>query len=213
MTRIESRPPATPGVRRQLHLPIPKFSIGRFIKLGVLVLVFWVLVLVSQTGVWTVPAISRFAYTRPEPRAVSVELSTDRTHLADRFTEALGGAVEIADGELTALAQTSAASLHLGVQGLNVTNVAGQPTELSFVIPQRHNALVRIELQPRVTDQHLQFDVTRTRIGMVDVPAWLIGEPTKLLLAAALAPYISAAPPVQAVQVVNRGLRFSFSPR
>jgi hypothetical protein len=121
--------------------------------------------------------------------------------------------VDIADGELTALARAGASTLHLGVQGLNVANAPGEPIELSFVIPQRHNALVRIELQPRVVDEHVQFDVHRTRIGMVDVPKWVIGEPTKLLLTAALTPYLAAAPPVQSVQATNGALHFSFSPR
>jgi len=212
MTRIESTPPA-PVARRQFHFPIPKFSIGRLIKLGLLILVLWVLVVVSRTGMWTIPVVSHFTYTRPEPRAVVAELSTERTRLTDRLRDAVGGSVDIADGELTALARAGASTLHLGVQGLNVANAAGQPVELSFVIPQRHNALVRIDLQPRVVDEHVQFDVQRTRVGMVDVPKWIIGEPTKLLLAATLTPYLAAAPPMQDVQATNGGLHFTFSSR
>lgn len=212
MTRVESTP-STPVVRRQMHLPIPKFSLGRLIKLGLLIIVLWVLVQVSRTGMWTIPVISRLAYTRPEPRAVSVELSTERTNLASRLSAAVGGSVQIADGELTAVARAGASTLHLGVQGLNVANAAGQPIELSFVIPQRHNALVRIELTPRLANQRVQFDVQRTRVGMVDVPQWLVGEPTKLLLAAALAQYLTAAPPMQTVEAVEGGLRFTFAPR
>ncbi|MDP2789566.1 MAG: hypothetical protein Q8O51_00345 [bacterium] len=196
-----------------MHLPIPKFSLGRLIKLGLLIIVLWVLVQVSRTGMWTIPVISRLAYTRPEPRAVSVELSTERTNLASRLSAAVGGSVQIADGELTAVARAGASTLHLGVQGLNVANAAGQPIELSFVIPQRHNALVRIELTPRLANQRVQFDVQRTRVGMVDVPQWLVGEPTKLLLAAALAQYLTAAPPMQTVEAVEGGLRFTFAPR
>ncbi|MEK7518502.1 MAG: hypothetical protein AAB549_01110 [Patescibacteria group bacterium] len=212
MTRVESTP-STPVVRRQIHLPIPKFSLGRLVKLGFLVIVLWLLVQIARTGVWTIPLVSRFAYTRPEPRAVAVELSTERTHLANRLRDAVGGSVQIADGELTALARAGSSTLHLGVQGLNIANAADQPIEFSFVIPQRHNAIVRIELQPKVIDRKVQFEVSRTRVGMVQVPQWIIGEPTKLLLAAALAPYFSAAPPVQTVQAMNGGLRFSFSPR
>lgn len=213
MTRIESIPPAVPAARRQFHLPIPKFSIGRLIKVVLLVLVLWVLVQVARTGVWTIPVISRLVYTRPEPRAVTVELSTERTQLLERFREAVNGTVKIVDGELTALARAGSSSLHLGVQGLNIANVAGQPLELSFVIPQRHNALVRIELKPRLANNHVQFDVGRTRVGMVDAPAWIIGEPTKLLLTAALAPYFNVAPPIKSIEAVDGGLRFSFSSR
>lgn len=212
MTRIESTQPA-PVVRRQVHLPIPKFSLGRLIKLGLLVIVLWVLVQIARTGVWTIPLVSRLAYTRPEPRAIAVELSTERTHLTDRLRDAANGSVLVTDGELTAIARAGASSLHLGVQGLNVADAVGQPLELSFVIPQRHNALVRIELKPRVDGTRVLFDVSRTRVGMVDVPQWLVGEPTKLLLAAALTPYFAAAPPVRTVQTEDGGLRFSFSPR
>lgn len=213
MTRIESTPPAAPGVRRQIQLPIPKFSLGRLIKLGLLIIGLWVLVQIARTGVWTVPVISNIAYTRPEPRAINVELSTEQTHLTDRFRAATAGSVQVADGELTAIARAGAAAVHLGVQGLNIANAVGQPLELSFVIPQRHNALVRIELSPRVDGTRVRFDVTRTRVGLVDVPQWLVGEPTKLLLAAALTPYFEVAPPVRTVQTEAGGLRFSFFPR
>lgn len=210
MTRVESPVPA-PVTPRRFHFPVPKFSVGRLIKLGLLFIVLWVLVQVARTGMWSVPVISRFAYTRPEPRAVSVELSVDRTNLVSRLRDAVGGSVQVADGELTALARTGASSLHLGLQGLNVANVAGAPLELSFVIPQRHNALVRIELQPRVDDRRVVFDVQRTRVGMVDVPQWLVGEPTKVLLAAALAPYFKVAPPLTTVTTADSHLLFTFS--
>ena len=212
MTRIEATPTA-PVVRRQMRFPIPKFSLGRLIKLGLLILVLWLLVQVARTGVWTVPLVSRFANTRPEPRAIAAELSTDRTHLADRIQAALRGTVDIADGELTSLVRSSASKLQLGVQGLNVADAANQPLELSFVIPQRHNALVRIELEPRIADGKVQFDVRRTRVGMVDVPAWIVGEPTRLLLNVALAPYFTVAPPAQAVETVDGGLHVTFAPR
>ncbi len=212
MTRIEPQPPA-PAVPRRFHFPIPKFSLGRLMKLGLLILVFWVLVQVARTGVWTVPVVSQLAYTRPEPRSVALELSPERTKLGDRLQEALGGTVQVADGELTALARAGSATLHLGVQGLNVANAEGQPIELSFVIPQRHNALVRIELQPRVEGGRIAFDVSRTRVGMVDVPKWLIGEPTKLLLTTVLTPYFNAAPPLQEVRAVDGGLLMTLAPR
>jgi hypothetical protein len=168
---------------------------------------------VARTGVWTIPILSNIFYTRPEPRAVTLELSTERTNLAERLKNATMGTMEITDGELTTLTRAGASTLHLGVQGLNIADVAGQPLELSFVIPQRHNALVRIELQPRIVDKHVQFEVSRTRVGMVDVPKWLIGEPTKLLLATALTPYLSVAPPVNTVETVEGALRFTFSSR
>lgn len=212
MTRVESTPLA-PVAPRRYHFPVPKFSLGRLIKLGLLIVVLWALVQVSRTGMWSIPVVSRLAYTRPEPRTVSVELSPERTNLGSRLRDAVGGSVQVSDGELTTLVRTGAAALHLGVQGLNIANAAGAPLELSFVIPQRHNALVRIELQPRIDDRRVVFDVQRTRVGMVEVPQWLVGEPTKLLLAAALAPYFKLAPPVATVGTVDGGLRFTFLPQ
>ncbi len=207
MTRIEAVPP-TPVVKppRRFHLPVPRFSLGRLIKLGIVVFLVWVLVLIAKTGLWQIPFISQFAYHRPSPIHIASPTTATAT-LTERLANITNHEVDIPDSELTTLASAGVSTLHLGVTEINVAAISGDELEFSFAIPQRHNALVRITLQPvRSADNHLTFNVSRTRIGEVTVPSWVIGEPTRLLLLSQLTPLLRSLPALRDVRTTDFAL-------
>lgn len=207
MTRVEPQAQVEP--RPRFHLPIPRFTLRRFIAVAFVVAIFWVCMVVARTGLLRVPFFSNVFYAAPTPR--TLEAGAERRSVEEQIRELTLGSVTVTNGSLSDLAQAGADRLHLGIASVRIVGGTDVPLELSFIIPQRNNALVRIDLVPEITNAELVFRVARTRIGSVDVPTWLIGEPTRLLLTAQLQPILRLAPPVDAARVVERGLTLTFS--
>lgn len=211
MARVEasSPTPVAPPPRRW-HMPIPKFSLGRLIKLALLVGIVWVVVLVARTGLWNIPFVSAATYTRPEPLERITGTFDVEQVLQERAAGFISGSMQISDSELTALAQVGSQKLHLGLAEVNVVALANQPLELSFSIPKRNNAVVRIDLVPVIHDGQLDFTVTRTRVGAVAVPDWTIGQATRVLLATQLRPLFAGAR-LESVTTADHQLRLTYA--
>lgn len=207
MTRVEPHAPAKS--QPSFHLPVPKFTIKRFIRLIIIVAVFWVCILISKTGLVNVPVFSGIFYKTPSPRVLdSGEIFGDAQQ---RVKEMVNGSLSLSNGELSDLTRIGANRLKLGISNVQVVGGTDVPLELSFIIPNRNNALVRIDLVPEVKNNDLKFNVTRTRVGEVDMPNWIIGEPTRLLLASQLQPVLRLAPPLQSISVTKSGLTLGFA--
>ncbi len=209
MTRVEPPVQAQAAPRSHFHLPVPRFTIKRFVGLVFLVAVFWAGMQVARTGLVRLPFFTNVFYTAPEPRATAAGLEPG--NVEEQLRAAARGTVTLSNRTLSDLAQVGADRLHLGIANVHVVGGTDVPLELSFIIPQRNNAIVRIDLAPEVVDGDLHFRSARTRIGTVDVPTWLIGEPTRLLLTAQLQPLLRIAPPIGTARVVERGLSLTFT--
>jgi len=211
MTRIEPVPPSVAPSAPRFHVPIPRFSLGRIIKLGLLVGLVWVLVQVARTGLWTIPLISRLVYTVPVPaRTVTAQVPT-AGDLVSRVPQVITtGNVTITEGELTALAEQGNQKLHLGLASVQTVITQGG-IELSFLLPKRNNAVVRLELEPFLDGSgDPDFRVQRTRLGQLTVPSWLIGEPARRLLQLQLQPAFRLLPPAESVTLAEGALAFHF---
>ncbi len=213
MTRVETPPPAVPPPARHFHFPIPKFSLGRLIKLAIVVGVIWVLVQVARTGVWHIPLISTLAYHAPHPSRVVQPMVPSAGDILARVPAALAtGHVSITEAELSALAQQGNQKLHLGLANVQ-TVVTDSTIELSFLLPRHNNAIARLDLEPIITQNgDPDFRVVRSRLGLLDVPQWMIGQPARRLLQLQLQPAFTLLPDMQAVSPVAGTLAFSFAP-
>ena len=207
MTRVEPQVPGVPA--RRFHVPVPRFTIRRFLFLLILVAAGWLCGRVAQTGLVRIPVFTRLFYSAPVPREARV--ATDSGNVQEKLRELAGGGVTITNAELSDLARAGAERLGLGLANVAVVGQLGAPLEFSCSLPQRNNALLRLELVPEVRDGELTFQATRTRLGMLDVPSWLLGEPTRLLVSTQLFPLLEPAPPVATAQVTDRGLHLTFT--
>ncbi len=212
MTRVEATPPAAPQPKRSFQLPIPRFSLGRLIKLALLIGVLWVLVQIARTGVWTIPLISKFAYTAPEPIRLVQAATPSTGALLARVPDALvKKSVSITEMELSAIAEQGNQKLHLGLASVQ-TVITSQSIELSFLMPKRNNAIVRLELEPIVSASgDPDFRVVRSRLGQLDVPQWIVGEPARRLLQLQLQPAFSLLPELQNVQTAEGTLAYTIA--
>lgn len=212
MTRVEATPPAAPQPARSFHVPIPRFRLGRLLKLAALIGVIWVLVQVARTGVWTIPLISRFSYHAPQPiRTVQAATPSSGALLA-RVPEALvQKSVHITESELSAIAEQGNQKLHLGLASVQ-TVITEQAIELSFLMPKRNNAMVRLDLEPIISASgDPDFRVVRSRLGQLDVPAWIVGEPARRLLQLQLQPAFALLPELHTVRTVEGSLTYTIA--
>jgi hypothetical protein len=198
-----------------LSLPIPRFSVGRLIKLAILVAIVWVFVIIARTGLWQVPIISSFVQPTAQPlRAVEVPLENPADLVQRMQGLATGRTLVIREAELTVLVQQGASKLSAPITDVAVVTVSETAGELefSFRIPKRHNALVRLWMLPSVNDAgDLFFTAREAKVGDVRVPTWSIGGPTKLLLTSQLEPILRVAPPLEQVSAADGALRFTFA--
>jgi hypothetical protein len=203
-----SQTPTAP-TRQRVNFPIPKFSIKRFIRLAVLILIVWLLVQVARTGMWNIPIISKFAYHEPQPIHAVIPANENFQDLTSRMVALVGQReADLKENELTMLVNQGAANLHLGITEVAVAADNSQNNlEMSFRIPQKRNALVRLRLKPKVSsDGNLIFQSQKTQIGEIVMPNWIIGEPVRLLLAVELQPILKPLPKLQGVEVQSSGL-------
>lgn len=215
MARVYPELPPAGEPRRRLSLPIPRFSIGRLIKLAILVGIIWVFVLIARTGLWDVPVISPFVQPSAQPlRGVEVPLENPADLVQRLQSFATGRTFVIREAELTLLVQQGASKLSAPVTevGVVTTSETAGELEFSFRIPKRHNALVRLWMLPSVNETgDLFFTAREAKVGDVRVPTWTIGGPLKLLLATQLEPILRLAPPIEQVSAADGALRFTFS--
>lgn len=212
MTRVEAPPPAEPRPARHFHFPIPKFSIGRLLKLAILIGIVWVFVQVARSGVWNIPGISKIVYRAPSPlrivRPMVPSTGDIRTRAATAQTT---GYITLHEAELSAIAEQGNQKLHLGLA--NVQTVITENTiELSFLLPKRNNTVVRLDLEPVITEKgDPDFRVVRSRIGQLDVPQWLVGEPARRLLQLQLQPAFTLLPDIRTVTPTAGTLEYRFA--
>lgn len=204
---MSQQPPAP--TRQRFFLPIPKFSIGRVIRLAILVFIIWLLVQVARTGMWQIPVISKFAYHEPQPIHAVTPTNENAEELTNRILALVGQReVVLREDGLTMLSNQGAANLHLGITDVAIAADSVQKNlEMSFRIPQKRNALVRLRLKPKISsDGHLVLEPQKTLVGELAVPSWIIGEPVRLLLSVELQPILKILPKLQEVQVQTTGL-------
>ncbi|RJO59753.1 hypothetical protein C4546_00495 [Candidatus Parcubacteria bacterium] len=192
-------------------MPVPKFSIRRLIYLGLAVLGFWVMVQVSRTGLWQIPWISRIFYNPPQPiRVVAPADISFPSTLAKIGQGLLATQVLISENEMTRLLSDSLTMTRLGISRPNLV-VEPESLEFSFLIPQRNNAQVRLYLFPLLNDKkELDFQIQKTLIGEVKFPSWIIGQPTRLLLAQELNTFLKASHKPSAVKTQSGNLVLNF---
>lgn len=212
MTRVEPAPPALPPVAPRFRLPVPRFTLGRLVKLAVVVGIFWVLVQVARTGLWAIPVVSQLAYRAPAPVRTVEPATPSAGDLLARVPAMLTtGTVTVAESELSVLAEQGNQKFRLGFAKVQ-TVVAESGIELSFLMPQRRNAIVRLDLRPTVTSSgDPDFTVEQARIGALRVPNWFIGEPARRLLQLQLAPAFQLLPPIQNVRTVEGAIVFALT--
>lgn len=212
MTRVEATPPVAPQPARSFHVPIPRFRLSRFLKLAVLIGIIWVLVQIARTGVWTIPLISQFAYHAPQPIRTVQAATPSSGALLSRVPEALvKKSVHITEAELSAIAEQGNQKLHLGLASVQIV-VTDQGIELSFLMPKRNNAMVRLDLEPIVSASgDPDFRVVRSRLGQLEVPEWIVGEPARRLLQLQLQPVFSLLPELQTVRTAEATLTYTIA--
>ncbi|MFA6587828.1 MAG: hypothetical protein WCT08_02030 [Patescibacteria group bacterium] len=194
-----------------INLPVPKFTIGRLIKLIILVLVVWTAIQVARTGLWQIPLFTKYFYQAPEPIRIVGPISQNFPELIIQSkADITNKNFRLSEGGLTYLLANSIAGMHLGISRPNLT-IESQTMEFSFLIPKKNNAIVRLYLQPILNAENsLEFVVSKTFLGQVSVPSWLIGEPTKILLAQELSPILKVAPEIRQVKLESRNLILGF---
>ncbi|PIS40570.1 MAG: hypothetical protein COT26_02650 [Candidatus Kerfeldbacteria bacterium CG08_land_8_20_14_0_20_43_14] len=214
MARIEaSNQDQKPERKLNFHLPVPRFRLGRLIRLVILILIVWVIIQVSRTGLWQIPLFSKYFYHQPQPIRIASQVDNNISELAKRVQTGVGTQkISISEAELTSLLTNSIQSTRLGISRPNL--VAEDDTmEFSFIIPKRNNALVRLYLIPKLSpDSKLEFEVKKTLVGEISVANWFIGEPTKLLLTQELTTALKFAPKIQQVWLEPGNLIISFKP-
>jgi hypothetical protein len=162
---------------------------------------------------WQIPIISKFAYHEPQPIHAVTPINENSKDFANRIVSLVGQRqVVLNEGELTMLAEQGAENLHLGLSGLAVAADSTQKNlEMSFRIPKKRNAVVRIRLLPKITsDGNLTFEPQKTLIGEIGVPNWIIGEPVRLLLAVELQPILKPLAKLREIQVQSAGLNLTW---
>lgn len=214
MARIEvSNQNSKPASKLNFHLPIPRFSLGRLIRLVILVLIVWGIIQVSRTGLWQIPLFSKYFYHQPQPIRIVSQVNNNMTELARRVQDgAVNQKIAISEAELTLLLVNSIQSVKIGISRPNLV-VENDTMEFSFIIPKRNNALIRLYLIPKLSsDNKLEFEVEKSLVGEVSVAKWFIGEPTKLLLTQELATVLKVAPKINQVWLEPRNLVISYKP-
>ncbi|MEK7631308.1 MAG: hypothetical protein AAB445_00370 [Patescibacteria group bacterium] len=212
MTRVDPAPPVAPQAASRFPLPLPRFSLGRLIKLAVLVGIVWVLVQIARTGVWTIPVISNFAYDAPMPlRTVQAAAPSTGDMLARVPNAVTAGSLTVYEAELSLLAEQGNQKLRLGLAKVQTVISEGR-IELSFLLPQRNNAVVRLELEPSISPSgDPDFRVVRSRLGLLDVPQWLIGEPARRLLQLQMQPVATLLPKLAQARAVEGALAYTLA--
>jgi len=212
MARLENPNPQPPPTNRtNFHLPIPKFSLGRLLRLAILILIVWAIIWVSKTGMWQIPLFTKVFYHVPEPVRLVSQSNENLPDLILKSKDSLiNGKLKISEAELTFLLANSISNVSLGISRPNVA-IQNSEIEFSFLIPKRNNALVRLYLIPVLNaDQEIDFEVKQTYLGQVTGPNWLIGQPTRILLAQELKPILKVAPKIQQVSTETGNLVLNF---
>lgn len=212
MTRVEPATPVAPQPARKFRLPMPKFSLGRLLKLAIFVGIVWVFVQVARSGVWNIPGISKLVYRAPSPIRIVQPMVPSTGDIRTRAATAqTTGYITLHEAELSAIAEQGNQKLHLGLADVQ-TVITENTIELSFLMPKRNNAVVRLDLEPVVTEKgDPDFRVVRSRIGQLDVPQWLVGEPARRLLQLQLQPAFTLVPDIRTVAPTVGTLEYRFT--
>jgi hypothetical protein len=162
---------------------------------------------------WQIPLLSKFTYHEPQPIHTVTLVAENSKDLANRIVKFVGQReVVLKESELTMLANQGALNSRLGISDITVAADSVQKNlEMSFRIPKKRNALVRLRLNPKITsDGKLTFEPQKTLIGETSLPNWLIGEPIRFVLAIELQPILKPLPKLQEVKIENAGLRLTW---